>query len=75
MIGMMSEYAGYGYGSMILGSILNIVIIVVIVGAALMWLNRTGALGVDKERIAVIEKDVHDIKRMVEDIKGKLEEI
>ena len=72
MNGMMS---GTGYGSMILGSILNIVIIVVIIGVALMWLNKTGTLGADKERIAIIEKDVHDIKRMVEEINSKLEEI
>ena len=72
MNGMMS---GTGYGSMILGSILNIIIIVVIIGVALMWLNKTGTLGMDKERIAIIEKDVHEIKRMVEEINSKLEEI
>ena len=60
---------------MFLGSIFNIIIIAIIIGIALMWLNKTGTLGVDKERIAVIEKDVHEIKRMVEDINNKLEEI
>lgn len=71
---MMSS-TGYGFGQMFLGSIFNIIIIAIIIGIALMWLNKTGTLGVDKERIAVIEKDVHEIKRMVEEINNKLEEI
>lgn len=67
---------GYSMYGSIWGFLLNILIILIIVGAVVMLLNRSGyAAAGDNERLVRIEKDVEDIKKTVEEIKNKLEEI
>jgi len=72
--GMMNG-TGSGFGQMVLGGIVDIIVIAIIVGIALVVLSKTGTIGGDRERIIIIEKDLHDIKEMVEKINNKLEEI
>lgn len=67
---------GYSMYGSIWGFLLNILVILIIVGAVVVLLNRSGYAGPgDNERLVRIEKDVEDIKKTVEDIKNKLEEI
>ena len=63
------------YGSF-WGFLLNIFVILIIVGAVVMLLNRSGyAAPKEDERLIRIEKDTEEIKKTVEEIKNKLEEI
>ena len=64
----------YGYG--IWGIFLNILIIFLVVWVTVTLLNRSdsGSSG-NNERLARVEKDVEDIKKMVQDIKEKLDDI
>lgn len=70
---------GMGYYSMygsVWGFLLNIFIILIIVGAVVVLLNRFGYTAPrDDERLVRIEKDTEEIKKTVEEIKNKLEEI
>ena len=75
---MMDMMYGTGYSpySSILSFILNIVIILVIVGLVVALLNKSNFCGSgSSDRLTRVEKDVDDIKRMVEDIKNKLDDI
>jgi len=48
----------------------------VIVGVIVTLLNRSDFVGAgSSDRLTRVEKDVDEIKRMVEDIKNKLDEI
>jgi uncharacterized membrane protein len=67
---------GYGMYGSFWGFFLNILIILLIVGAVMVMLNRSGYTATrDNERLIKMEKDIEDIKKTVEDIKSKLEEI
>ena len=67
---------GFGMYGSVWGFLLNIIIILVIVGAVVVLLNRSGhRASTDNERLVKIEKDIEDIKKTVEEIKSKLEEI
>lgn len=67
---------GYGMYGSFWGFFLNILIILLIVGAVMVMLNRSGYTATrDNERLIKMEKDIQDIKKTVEDIKSKLEEI
>jgi uncharacterized membrane protein (DUF106 family) len=69
---------GMGYGMMgsFWGFFLNLLLILLIVGAVVVLLNRSGyAAPRDNERIVKMEKDIEEIKKTVEEIKSKLEEI
>ncbi|MDG6244068.1 MAG: hypothetical protein QCH31_06710 [Methanolobus sp.] len=67
---------GYNTGSMFLGLLLNIIVILVVVWVAVTLLNRSGpGSSVNSERLARLEKDVEDIKQMVREIKEKLDDI
>ncbi|HII81348.1 MAG TPA: hypothetical protein HA261_13415 [Methanosarcina sp.] len=67
---------GYGMYGSFWGFFLNILIILLIVGAVMIMLNKSGYMASrDNERLVKIEKDIEDIKKTVEDIKSKLEEI
>jgi hypothetical protein len=67
---------GYGMYGSVWGFLLNILIILIIVGAAVVLLNRSGyTASTSNERLVKIEKDIEDIKKTVEEIKSKLEEI
>ena len=67
---------GYGMIGSFWGFLLNLLIILLIVGAAVVLLNRSGYTSPrDNERIIKMEKDIEEIKKTVEDIKSKLEEI
>jgi uncharacterized membrane protein len=67
---------GYGVYGSVWGFLLNIIIILVIVGATVVLLNRSGYTGSQSnERLVKMEKDIEDIKKTVEEIKSKLEEI
>ena len=67
---------GYSPYSSVFSFILNILIILVIVGVIVALLNRSNFVGSgSSDRLTRVEKDVDDIKRMVEDIKNKLDEI
>ncbi|MCL7411600.1 MAG: hypothetical protein P1P69_00665 [Methanosarcinaceae archaeon] len=67
---------GYSPYSSVFSFILNILIILVIVGVVVVLLNRSNFVASDSsDRLTRVEKDVDDIKRMVEDIKNKLDEI
>ncbi len=68
---MMDHYAGS-----IWGILLNIIVVLVVVWLAVTLMNRSGYAGsADNERLTRVEKDVEDIKRMVQDIKDKLDDI
>lgn len=67
---------GYGMYGSFWGFFLNLLIILLIVGAVMIMLNKSGYMASrDNERLVKIEKDIEDIKKTVEDIKSKLEEI
>ncbi|WP_328287507.1 hypothetical protein [Methanolobus vulcani] len=64
------------YGIGIWGLLLNIIIIFLVVWVTVTLLNKSGSAGSENnERLARVEKDVEDIKKMVQDIKEKLDEI
>ncbi|WP_269850200.1 hypothetical protein [Methanosarcina horonobensis] len=55
---------------------LNLLIILLIVGTVMVMLNKSGYMASrDNERLVKIEKDIEEIKKTVEYIKSKLEEI
>jgi hypothetical protein len=55
---------------------LNIVFVLVIVWVAVKLFNRSEFVGSgDNEHLARVEKDVEEIRKMVNDIKEKLDEI
>lgn len=67
---------GYGMYGSFWGFFLNLLIILLIVGAVMVMLNRSGYMASrDNERLVKIEKDIEEIKKTVEYIKSKLEEI
>lgn len=67
---------GFSTYSSVWGFLLNILIILIIVGAVMMLLNRSGYTApASNERLVKMEKDIEDIKKTVEEIKSKLEEI
>ncbi|MDD3246319.1 MAG: hypothetical protein PHF18_05625 [Methanosarcina sp.] len=67
---------GYGMYGSFWGFFLNILIILLIVGAVVVLLNRSGYQApASNEKLVKIEKDIEDIKKTVEEIKSKLEEI
>ena len=70
---MMHYYSTFN----VFGFLLEIILILVIVGTAIVFLNRSGLVGSQNsnERLVSMEKDVADIKKTVEEIKDKLEEI
>lgn len=58
------------------GILLNIFIILLIVGIVVLLLNRSDFVSFgNNERLARLEKDVDEIKRTVQAIKEKLDEI
>lgn len=58
------------------GILLNIFIILLIVGIVVLLLNRSDFVSSgNNERLARLEKDVDEIKRTVQAIKEKLDEI
>lgn len=64
------------YGLGIWGLLLNILIIFLVVWVTVTLLNKNSSGGSEgNERLARVEKDVEDIKKMVHDIKEKLDEI
>lgn len=67
---------GYGMYGSFWGFFLNLLIILLIVGVAIVMLNKSGFMASrDNERLVKIEKDIEEIKKTVEYIKSKLEEI
>ena len=67
---------GYSASGSVFSFILNILIILLIVGVIVALLNRSDFVGSSSgDRLTRVEKDVDEIKRMVEDIKNKLDEI
>ena len=67
---------GYGMYGSFWGFFLNLLIILLIAGVAVLMLNKSGyTASRDNERLVRIEKDIQDIKKTVEDIKSKLEDI
>lgn len=67
---------GYGMYGSFWGFFLNLLIILLIVGVAIVILNKSGYMASrDNERLVKIEKDIEEIKKTVEYIKSKLEEI
>ena len=58
------------------GILLNILLILLIVGIVVLLLNRSEFVSSgNNERLARLEKDVDEIKRTVQSIKEKLDEI
>lgn len=73
---MLLNGMGYGMYGSFWGFFLNLIIILLIAGIAVVILNKSGyTASRDNERLIKIEKDIEDIKKTVEDIKSKLEEI
>jgi len=67
---------GFGMYGSVWGFLLNILIVLIIVGAVVVLLNRSGYQApASNEKLVKIEKDIEDIKKTVEEIKSKLEEI
>lgn len=72
----MMDGTGYSPYSSVFSFLLNILIILVIVGVIVALLNKSDFVGSgSSDRLTRVEKDVDEIKRMVEDIKNKLDEI
>lgn len=71
----------YGTGFSVWGVILNLLLILLVVGAVVVLLTRSGAINSDSqkaadlERLNRLENEVRDTKKMVEEIKDKLDEI
>lgn len=63
------------YGGLI-GFFVEILIILLIVGVVVMLLNRSNFVASgNNERLVKVEKDVEEIKKAVEEIRNKLNEI
>ncbi|WMW23143.1 hypothetical protein RE476_04755 [Methanolobus mangrovi] len=72
---MMDSFMYGTYGS-VWGLLLNILLILLVVWIAVTLLNRSDNVGsVNSERLTKVEKNAEDIKKMVADIKEKLDEI
>jgi uncharacterized protein YoxC len=71
---MMRDIYGTG-GFGISGLILNIILILIVVAVVIALLNRSNFVGGGNERLTRMEKDLEDIKKTVEEIKNKLDEI
>ncbi len=72
MAGMM----GYGMYGGLVGVFVELLIILLIVGVVVMLLNKSNFVGSgNNERLVKVEKDVEDIKKAVEEIRNKLNEI
>lgn len=67
----------YGTGSMfgITGLIVNIIIVLIVVALVIALLNRSNYVSGGNEQITRMEKDLEDVKKTVEEIKNKLDEI
>lgn len=73
---MLLNGMGYGMYGSFWGFFLNLLIILLIAGIAVVLLNKSGYMASrDNERLVKIEKDIEEIKKTVEEIKSKLEEI
>ncbi|MGM0770423.1 MAG: hypothetical protein ACQESU_02295 [Halobacteriota archaeon] len=69
---MMHYYNTFG----IFDFLLEVLLILLIVGIAVFFLNKSGFGGSDNnEKLVRMEKDVAEIKKTVEEIRDKLEEI
>ncbi|UGV40766.1 MULTISPECIES: hypothetical protein [Methanococcoides] len=69
---MMHYYNTFG----LLDFFLEILLILLVVGIVIFFLNKSGFAGSDNnEKLVSMEKDVAEIKKTVEEIKEKLEEI
>ncbi|MGA9187486.1 MAG: hypothetical protein WB014_02715 [Methanosarcina sp.] len=67
---------GYGIIGSIGGFVITLLIILLIAGVVVIFMNKYGYVAPrDNERIVKMEKDIEEIKKTVEDIKSKLEEI
>ncbi|WP_370575986.1 hypothetical protein [Methanomethylovorans sp.] len=67
---------GYGMYGDLVGFFVEILIILLIVGVVVMLLNRSNFVGSgNNERLMKVEKDVEEIKKAVEEIRNKLNEI
>jgi uncharacterized membrane protein len=67
---------GYSMYGGFLGFFVEILIILLIVGVVVMLLNRSNFVGSgNNERLVKVEKDVEEIKKAVEEIRNKLNEI
>lgn len=72
MVGMMG-YTMYGG---LVGFFVEILIILLIVGLVVMLLNRSNFVASgNNERLVKVEKDVEEIKKIVQEISNKLNEI
>ncbi|MCL7475586.1 MAG: hypothetical protein M8352_06040 [ANME-2 cluster archaeon] len=72
---MMHDLYGTGIGFGIGGFLVDILIIIIVVGVVILLLNRTNYMAGGSERLARMEKDLEDVKKTVEEIKNKLDEI
>ena len=67
---------GYSMYGGLVGIFVELLIILLIVGVVVMLLNRSNFVGSgNNERLVKVEKDVEDIKKAVEEIRNKLNEI
>jgi len=66
---------GYGMLNSVWGFLLNLLIILLVVGVVVVLMNRSGYVARDNERIVKMEKNIEDIKKTVEYIKSKLDDI
>lgn len=67
---------GYGIIGSVGGFLLALFILLLLSGAIAVLLNKSGYGGQrNNERIVKMERDIEEIKKTVEDIKYKLEEI
>ncbi len=69
---MMHYYNTFGFFDFFL----EMLLILLVLGIAMAFLSRSGLLGTgNNEKLLVMEKDIADIKKTVDEIKEKLEEI
>lgn len=69
---MMHYYNTFG----VLDYVVQILLILLVLGIAIAFLSRSGFMNTgNNEKLVAMEKDIAEIKRTVEEIKEKLEEI
>ncbi|MCK4937467.1 MAG: hypothetical protein KAR85_02570 [Methanosarcinales archaeon] len=72
---MMGTGTGLMGGFELYGFILNIILILIVVAVVIVLLNKSNYMAGGNEQLTRIEKDMEDVKKTVEEIKNKLDEI
>ncbi|MBW6518708.1 MAG: hypothetical protein K0A89_09440 [ANME-2 cluster archaeon] len=72
---MMGTGSGFMGGFGIYGLIIDVILILIVVAVVIVLLNKSNYMAGGSEQLTRMEKDLEDVKKTVEEIKNKLDEI